>query len=208
MNSLNKNNKWIFLVPIDGSTNKAISQNQNEISKIEQSSKILINNEREEHLEEDLKKNINVKDNNINIEKQNDFKIFSKSKNLSVADSSKIYMSEFLKKNWKIKIKRLIIKLNKRYTKKAENLFYEEPKNCIINNSEEKEIFKNNILINIFNDSQIFNNNLNNNIPASGNNIYNSFSYNYNINNAYFSKEQGKNDNFYSPNKNEKIKNQ
>ena len=39
----------------------------------------------------------------------------------SNADSSKIYMSEFLKHNWKLKAKRLIIKLKKRYTKKTIN---------------------------------------------------------------------------------------
>ena len=39
----------------------------------------------------------------------------------SNADSSKIYMSEFLKHNWKLKVKRLVIKLKKRYTKKAGN---------------------------------------------------------------------------------------
>ena len=30
-------------------------------------------------------------------------------------------MSEFLKHNWKLKVKRLVIKLKKRYTKKAGN---------------------------------------------------------------------------------------
>ena len=33
MNSLNKNNKWIFLVPIDGNTNKNTAENKNELQK-------------------------------------------------------------------------------------------------------------------------------------------------------------------------------
>ena len=181
MNSLNKNNKWIFLVPIDGNTNKSIQDSNNEISNNDQDSKIQANNEKVKPSEEDIKKNENEKEKNINIEKQSELKIFSKSKNLSVADSSKIYMSEFLKKNWKIKIKRLIIKLKKKYTKKAENLIYEEPQKSIINSNIE-----NNNLINIFNDSSNLNNNINNNINTSDNNLYNNSLYNnnqYNLNN-------------------------
>ena len=206
MNSLNKNNKWIFLVPIDGNTNKSIQYGQNEISNDDQGSKIQTNNEKEELSEEDLKKNENEKEKNINIEKKGELKIFSKSKNLSIADSSKIYMSEFLKKNWKIKIKRLIIKLKKKYTKKAENLIYEEPQKSIINNNIE-----NNNLINIFNDSSNLNNNINNNINTSDNNLYNNSLYNnnhYNLNNLNISYKHNINYNYNALNEDEKIKNQ
>ena len=206
MNSLNKNNKWIFLVPIDGNTNKSIQYGQNEISNDDQGSKIQTNNEKEELSEEDLKKNENEKEKNINIEKKGELKIFSKSKNLSIADSSKIYMSEFLKKNWKIKIKRLIIKLKKRYTKKAENLIYEESQKSIINNNIE-----NNNLINIFNDSSNLNNNINNNINTSDNNLYNNNLYNnnhYNLNNLNISYKHNINYNYNALNEDEKIKNQ
>ena len=205
MNSLNKNNKWIFLVPIDGNTNKSIQYGQNEISNDDQGSKIQTNNEKEELSEEDLKKNENEKEKNINIEKKGELKIFSKSKNLSIADSSKIYMSEFLKKNWKIKIKRLIIKLKKRYTKKAENLIYEESQKSIINNNIE-----NNNLINIFNDSSNLNNNINNNINTSDNNLYNNNLYNnnhYNLNNLNNSYKHNINYNYNALNEDEKIKN-
>ena len=206
MNSLNKNNKWIFLVPIDGNTNKSIQYGQNEISNDDQGSKIQTNNEKEEISKEDLKKNENEKEKNINIEKKGELKIFSKSKNLSIADSSKIYMSEFLKKNWKIKIKRLIIKLKKRYTKKAENLIYEESQKSIINNNIE-----NNNLINIFNDSSNLNNNINNNINTSDNNLYNNNLYNnnhYNLNNLNISYKHNINYNYNALNEDEKIKNQ
>lgn len=201
MNSLNKNNKWIFLVPIDGNTNKVIQYSQNEMSNDDQGSKIQTNNEKELY-EEGIKKNENNKEKKINIEKQSELKIFSKSKNLSIADSSKIYMSEFLKKNWKIKIKRLIIKLKKKYTKKAENLIYEEPQKSIINSNIE-----NNNLIKIFNDSSNLNNNINSIINTSDNNLYNNNNH-YNLNNLIFSNKHNINYNYNALNEDEKIKNQ
>ena len=128
MDELDKNNKWIFLIPIDGLSNKNISKNTIGISEDN-------NIEKDNSMEEDFNKyfygnNINESDSNSNLnlrENRNNSKIYSysflsKSKIISKADSSKLYMSEYFKKNWKKKIKRLIINLKKRFTKQSQKI--------------------------------------------------------------------------------------
>ena len=133
MEKINKNDKWIFLVPVDGNINKNTKENKNQLTFKEQNKKNVIEIEKDKYIEEiynndyfDIEKIPNIK----KIEgKQNNVKIYSSSlisKNISIADSSKIYISEFLKKNWKIKIKRLIIKLKKRYTKQIQKSILKE----------------------------------------------------------------------------------
>lgn len=120
MDELEKNNKWLFLIPIDGISNKNIPKNTIEISEDN-------NIEKDKIMEEDFNKyifgnNINESDSNSNLnlsENKNNSKMYSysflsKSKIISIADSSKLYMSEYLKKklekenkeiNYKIKEK-------------------------------------------------------------------------------------------------------
>ena len=113
----------------------------------------------------------------------------SKYKDLSRADSSKVYMSEFLKKNWKIKIKRLLFKLKKRYTKQSQNIILKNPKNNMNNSdfSDSNDNINNNEINNLINfddDSKFtLNSCINNN-----NYIY----YNYNINKLNNSNNQEK----------------
>lgn len=79
----------------------------------------------------------------------------------SKANSSKIYMSEFLKHNWKIKSKRFLLKMQKKYIKKASKEIesYKVSGNNInyINNINSLNNSKN-----YFNDSYNFNYNSNN----------------------------------------------
>ena len=158
MDSSNKNDKWIFLVPIDGNINKSVIETKNQINKIEKNQEKSETKLEEKDEEEYFNKNIfninhienNPENKKIN-ENQDNTKIYiysliSKNKDLSQADSSKVYMSEFLKKNWKIKIKRLLIKLKKRYTKQSQKINLKDPNNNINNN-----------------DFSDFNNNINNN---------------------------------------------
>ena len=131
MNSFEKNGKWVFLVPIDGSTNKNPITLNFEIIKNEEN---ILNNkssikERENNEQIDAKELLNLIpniDQNLNSkEKENDSKlnsyfILSKSKSITIADSRKQYISEFLKKNWKVRAKRIVLKLKKKYEKRAE----------------------------------------------------------------------------------------
>ena len=119
----------IFMIPIDGleESKESFEPTQNEFNFLKDYSQLM-----------DLKTNSIIQylydkrlhSNNIPLIQNNRNKkqfIFSclnseeKRAISSNADSSKIYMSEFLKHNWKLKAKRLIIKLKKRYTKKAVN---------------------------------------------------------------------------------------
>ena len=123
MDELDKNNKLIFLIPVDGISNNNISKNTIEVSEDK--------SEKDNSMEEDFNKDFfenNLKENDSNLGKNIDnskiysYSFLSKYKIISIADSSKLYMSEYLKKNWKKKIKRLIIKLKKRYTKQSEKI--------------------------------------------------------------------------------------
>ena len=195
MEKLDKNNKWIFLIPVDGNPNKNMPKNENELLEDNKKEK----KETNKILEEDSKDKNNFKDNTINNSSNvdNNFKMLSysslsKSKTISIADSSKLYMSEFLKKNWKIKIKRLILKLKKRYMKQSQKLLIEESNNNIsessnINNIEGNEIKSENNSINFDNYySNICksNNFINNcNVNEMSNNYYDY--YNFKENNNY-----------------------
>ena len=75
-----------------------------------------------EFLEDKIKENDSNMRENENNSKIYSYSFLSKSNIKSIADSSKLYMSEHLKRNWKKKIKRLIIKLKKRYTKQSQKV--------------------------------------------------------------------------------------
>ena len=146
MDNFEISNKWIFLVPIDGITNRNISKNITELSNDKEIEKENI------HIEDNELSNINFIEKNSNIQnnkEQKDLKaitysFISKTKNIPKADSSKIYMSEFLKKNWKIRIKRIQLKLKKRYSKQSQRIYSEDNENTIKESSE----INNNININ------------------------------------------------------------
>ena len=182
-------NKWIFLIPVDGNTNKNINQREKELpetvdnkinNKEKEQTKQNIENLNKEFLNNSPEKNFNIK---IQNENKNNFpaisySIISKSKDFSIADSSKFYMSECLKKNWKIRIKRLIIKLKKRYTKQAKRFFLEDPK--FDNNEDICSIENNN---NKIKDDNIYNHQLNFEINNNKKNFTNCQN-NYDINNS------------------------
>jgi len=188
MEKSENNDKWIFLIPLDGNINKTNSKNNNEL--LEQKKK-----EKLENIKEDSKNNNNydnnVKDNSINSDyncKIYSYSSITKSKAIMNADSSKLYVSEFLKKNWKIKIKRLRIKLQKRFTKQSQKLLKEEPKTNInnsfdININENKSInfekFQNNYNIC---ESKRFSNNCRFNKVYNNFNYYNYYTFNFNNN--------------------------
>ena len=146
MDNFEISNKWIFLVPIDGITNRNISKNITELSNDKEIEKENF------HIEDNELSNINFIEKNSNIQnnkEQKDLKaitysFISKTKNIPKADSSKIYMSEFLKKNWKIRIKRIQLKLKKRYSKQSQRIYSEDNENTIKESSE----INNNININ------------------------------------------------------------
>ena len=186
MEKINKNDKWIFLVPVDGNANKNTIENKNQ-SFEEQNKKNDIEIEKDENIEEiynndyfDIEK---IPNNKKIEEKHNNVKIYSSSlisKNISIADSSKIYMSEFLKKNWKIKIKRLIIKLKKRYTKQVHKSILEEKNKFsnINNKTDNNKFIENYNSINFYDNSKLFHQNfddynqsLNNNVIINNNNF-------------------------------------
>lgn len=213
--------KWIFLVPVDGNGNKNNTKNNNELLQKEQTQKNQENKENEKDSKEesnkinlnnnDIKKDSDIKNTNENA---NNSKLYlysflSKSKEFSIANSSKIYMSEFLKKNWKIKIKRLILKLKKRYTKQAQKIDFENSDE-IINNKEVININNNNISKNDFNKSDIINNSLDFgdklNIPQLNSNLNdikeNSEYLNCKINNLNITNNQKNYYNYYIVNNN------
>ena len=193
MEKFEKNNKWIFLIPVDGNTNKNISKNNNEL--FEKNKK-----EKEKNIKEDSINKINCYKNTIshnNNEEKNcriySYSSISKNKSISNADSSKFYMSDFLKKNWKIKIKRLLVKLKKRYTKQSQKLLEEGPDTNIHNSFN----INNNIIINKNNSINFDNYRDNYNICESKrfankcnvNELYNNYNYynyyTFNFNNSY-----------------------
>ena len=214
MEKINKNDKWIFLVPVDGNANKNTIENKNQ-SFEEQNKKNDIEIEKDENIEEiynndyfDIEK---IPNNKKIKEKQNNVKIYSSSlisKNISIADSSKIYMSEFLKKNWKIKIKRLIIKLKKRYTKQVQKSILEEDNKSsnISNKTENSKFIENYNSINFDDNSKLLHQNYNNCNQIINNNINNINFQNYNNNNLNISKNQQNYHNSYIDNNNN-IKN-
>ena len=190
MEKLEKNNKWIFLIPVDGNANKPNSKNNNKLLKINI-------NEKEEIIKENSKNKNNYDKNTKSNNSDNNCKIYSyssiiKSKTISNADSSKLYVSEFLKKNWKKKIKRLRLKLQKRFTKQSQKLLENGPK-ININNSLDinKSINLNqNNSINFENyqgnynicESKRFSNNCSFNKLYNNNNYYNYYAFNFNNN--------------------------
>ena len=199
MNSINKKDKWIFLVPVDGNANKSTIENKNQLSFNEKNKKNDIKIENDKDLEEiynndffDTEKTTNIKKNEEN---QKNIKIYSTSllsKDISIADSSKIYMSEFLKKNWKIKIKRLMIKLKKRYTKQVQKSISEgNNKFSNINNKTESSKFIENYnSINFEDNSKLLHQSFNNYNQIINNDINNINFQNYNNNNLNISKNQ------------------
>ena len=216
MNSINKNDKWIFLVPVDGNANKNIIENKNKISFNEQNKKNDIkieedNKDLEEIYNNDFFDTEKIPNIEKNEENQKNIKIYSTSllsKDISIADSSKIYMSEFLKKNWKIKIKRLVIKLKKRYTKQVQKSILEEDNKSsnISNKTENSKFIENYNSINFDDNSKLLNQNYNNCNQIINNNINNINFQNYNDNNLYISKNQQNYHNSYIDNNNN-IKN-
>ena len=215
MNSINKNDKWIFLVPVDGNANKNTIENKNQLTFNEQNKKNDIKIDDDKGLEEiynkyffDIGKIPNIKKNEEN---QKNVKIYSTSllsKDISIADSSKIYMSEFLKKNWKIKIKRLIIKLKKRYTKQVQKSILEENNKFsnISNKTENNKFIENYNSINFDDNSKLLHQNFNNYNKIINNDINNINFQNYNNNNLNISKNQQNYHNSYIDNNNN-IKN-
>ena len=149
--------KCIFLVPLDGETNNLIT-NQNDLEEKNDGGKInyIVNKPLET-------------ENQINLELESKPYLYSSlkdNKNLCVSDSNKIYISEFLKKNWKKRVKRIKAKLKKKYYKKAKKsskIKYINSKlkpNIIINDkSIDNIIYKSNTFSNNNNISQ--NNNFN-----------------------------------------------
>ena len=205
MNTTNQNDKWIFLVPVDGNVNKSTIEKKNQLLFEEQNKKKDIEIEKNKDFEEIYNKDFFNTEKIPNIkkikEKQNNIKIYSSSlisKDISIADSSKLYMSEFLKKNWKIKIKRLIIKLKKRYAKQVQKSILED-NNTFSNLSHKTE---NNIFIENYNssnfddNSKLLHQNYINYNKSLNNDINNNKIQNYNINNLNISK----NDNNYNKN--------
>ena len=215
MNSINKNDKWIFLVPVDGNANKNTIENKNQLSFNEKNKKNDIKIENDKDLEEiynndffDTEKTTNIKKNEEN---QKNVKIYSTSllsKDISIADSSKIYMSEFLKKNWKIKIKRLIIKLKKRYTKQVQKSILEEGNNTfsnVSNKTESSKFIENYNSINFDDNWKLLNQSFNNYNQIINNDINNINFQNYNNNTLNISKNQ---QNYHNSDiKNNNIKN-
>ena len=136
----------IFFLPIDLGENSKIPNNDNSSSDLDISSSIE---------EEDEDKKIIT---------------FSLSKNnhsiKSKTNSSKIYISEILKKNWKIKIRRLMAKQKKRLIKQWKNM---NLKNIEYNEYNNKTNFIKNIII-------------------KSNNINNNFDFYINTNNNHIKK--------------------
>ena len=207
MDNFEKSNKWIFLVPIDGITNKNNPKNKTELSNYK-------NIEKNNNHKEENNNDINFIENNKNIkknEKQEDLKAYSysfisKTKNIPRADSSKIYMSEFLKKNWKLRTKRLVLKLKKRYTKQSQRAFLKNTENTINEFSE----IHNNINSNNFGENYETNISNTNSINFENNNYKNNYfqlnhdtnNCNFNINNLNISNNKKNYYNYYIFNNN------
>jgi hypothetical protein len=161
----------IFFLPIDLEENSTISKESKESYDTKLLSENYIN---KIDIEEDitneysfsgkeLDQSLNINKNNNKIgkkDKPKEFIIYSvylnepNSNIKSMANSSKIYISEILKSNWKLKSRRLITKLKKRLIKQYKNLYLNNNNN--INNT--------NIINNNYDNINIINfNNKNNN---------------------------------------------
>jgi len=111
------NSKQIFLVPLDGETYN-LNKNQNVPHPIQEEIKNdggIINYIVNKDLEEEEQNNLKLKS------KPYLYSSLKNNKNLCISDSNKIYISEFLKKNWKKRVNRIKSKLKKKYFKKANN---------------------------------------------------------------------------------------
>ena len=130
----NISHSFIFTIPIDGEVDEKDSSLHHDSSFInnepdnsKQNNVNIINNSLSnfETLNDNDK---NLKNINSAIKKEtneNNWVLFSSlntQKTTSLmANSSKMYMCEFLKHNWKLKAKRLLLKLKKKYSKKIIN---------------------------------------------------------------------------------------
>ena len=132
MNNINYSS--IFTIPIDGEEDdkefslhnnnniiKNISDNlnQNNINNIKNSSNnFIVQNNSNKY----LNKLDHIDKQQINANKWIIFSSLNTQKSTSsMATSNKVYMCEFLKHNWKLKAKRLLVKLKKKYSKKIIN---------------------------------------------------------------------------------------
>ena len=189
----------IFFLPIDLEENSTISKESKESydAKLLNENYINKNDIEEETTNEysfsgkELDQSLNIYKNNNKIgkkEQQKEFFIYSVYLNVpnsnikSMANSSKIYISEILKSNWKLKSRRLITKLKKRLIKQYKNLYMNNNNN--INNT--KIINNNYDNINIIN----FNNKNNNKFICDYNFISNRI---INNNNNQFVKQYNNN---------------
>ena len=116
INMNNINYPSIFTIPIDGEEDEKDSSHHNEI----------INNSQNNIITQNNNNNINninnITNQQINVNKWVVFSSLNTQKSTrSMATSSKMYMCEFLKHNWKLKAKRLLVKLKKKYSKKIIN---------------------------------------------------------------------------------------
>ena len=129
--------------------------------------------------------NVNKKNGNNNLE-ESKFIVFSNEKNnkniKSLINSSRIYISEILEKNWKLKIKKIIRKMKLQYIEKLNSI---ENENIIKNNSFNNiDSFINNYSNNTFifnqnnknNDNQFFSENI-----KEMNNLQEKYSRNFSI---------------------------
>ena len=132
--SFEKNDKWIFLIPVDGNANKNINKKE---KKILDSGNNQINKEKSED-QQNIKNLNNPKleidslENNSNMEVINEnknnfpaysYSIISKSKNFCIADSSKFYISECLKKKLENQNKKINNKIKKKIYKTSKQFF-------------------------------------------------------------------------------------
>ena len=98
----------------------------------------------------------NIKLTNEDSSKNIEFIIFSSDKNKkqikSLSNSSRLYINEILKKNWKVKVRKLKKRLKQKLIKKINNIENEEKKQNIKNNNIESNFLINqqNITVNQF----------------------------------------------------------
>ena len=129
----NISHSFIFTIPIDGEVDEKDSSFhhdsgfiKNEPDNSKQNNVNIINNSLSNFVtlnDNDKKlKNINTIKEETNENKWVLFSSLNTQKTTSsMANSSKMYMCEFLKHNWKLKAKRLLLKLKKKYSKKITN---------------------------------------------------------------------------------------
>ena len=112
--------------------------------------------------------------------KESKFLVFSNEKNnkyiKSLINSSRIYISDILEKNWKIKIKKIVRKMKLQYIQKL-NSIENENENVMKNNNFNNN--NNNYFYNNYNNKQFRSNQYNNNeqkLFSENNTIMNNFS--------------------------------